>query len=195
MGLKSVAFILLTFLGQKSSVESVIIPLVMIGVGHGFFSSPNLNSVMGSVGREKLGIAAGTMGTIRQAAQSIGISIMGGLIVSQLPSGSLNLYGTGTVLSSALASDFVVGMRLAFFAGCIFCAIGVLTSLMRGKTTDAISVVEKTDKMSLNTPPNRLDSNTQSLIRNLFPTNANIAKSALSEIRVQTQNQFCLLGI
>ena len=157
MGLKSVAFVLLTFLGQKSSVESVIIPLIMIGVGHGFFSSPNLNSVMGSVGREKLGIAAGTMGTIRQAGQSIGISIMGGLIVSQLPSGSLNLYGTSTVLSSALASDFVMGMRLAFFAGCIFCAIGVLTSLMRGKTLDAISVVERTDKMSLNTRPHKFD--------------------------------------
>jgi len=134
MGLKSVAFFILSFLGPKSSVEAIVIPLVLIGIGHGFFSSPNLNSVMSSVIPEKFGAASGMMGTIRQSAQSIGIAIMGGLIASRLPVGSL--YSSSSLLPASLVSDFVSGMSLAFLVACCFSAIGVLTSLMRGKNVD-----------------------------------------------------------
>ncbi|MDA4111191.1 MAG: MFS transporter [Thaumarchaeota archaeon] len=148
MAIKSVAFFILTFLGVKSPIEGVLVPLVMIGIGHGFFSSPNLNSVMSSVGPGKFGIASGTMGTIRQAAQSIGISIMGGIIASNMPSGSILQYGSNSAVSGVVALDFVTGMRIAFFVACGFSVVGVFTSLLRGKKSDLVETKDQGNRDS-----------------------------------------------
>lgn len=139
MGLKTVGFLFLATLGTSSPIESVIIPLIVVGTGHGFFSSPNVNSVMGSVTAEKFGIASGTMGTIRQAGQSIGVAVLGGIVASRLPVGSLNIFASNAIISGVLASDFVAGVRIAFIAAAVICAIGIFTSLMRGKQKSARS--------------------------------------------------------
>lgn len=133
MALKTVGFAFLATLGTSSSVETITIPLVLVGIGHGFFSSPNTNSIMGSVPAEKFGIASGTLGTIRQSGQSIGIAVLGGIVASQLPIGSLNIFESSTVLHGVLAADFVSGVRISFIAAAVICAIGIFTSLMRGK--------------------------------------------------------------
>lgn len=133
MGLKTIAFLFLATLGTNSSIVSIAIPLVVVGIGHGFFSSPNVNSVMGSVTAEKFGIASGTMGTIRQSGQSIGIAVLGGIVASHLPVGSLNIFASTIILNGVLASDFVSGVRIAFIAAAVICGIGIFTSLMRGK--------------------------------------------------------------
>lgn len=134
MALKAVAFFFLSFVGPSSSAESVIIALVVVGIGHGFFASPNLNSVMSSVGSERFGIASGTMGTIRQSAQSIGIAVLGGILASHLPAGSLNLYASSSILIGPLVGDFMAGVRVAFLVASLICTVGVFTSLLRGKS-------------------------------------------------------------
>ncbi|MGI0092347.1 MAG: MFS transporter [Nitrososphaerales archaeon] len=136
MASKAVAFFFLSFLGSHSSPESVIIPLVVVGIGHGFFSSPNLNSVMSSVDPKRFGIASGMMGTIRQSAQSIGIAVLGGIVAAHLPAGSLNVYASSTLLTGGLAVDFVGGVNIAFLAASAICAVGVFTSLIRGKKAE-----------------------------------------------------------
>lgn len=48
--------------------------LVLYGLGTGIFQSPNNSAIMGSVGREKLGIAGAILATIRNAGMVFGLS-------------------------------------------------------------------------------------------------------------------------
>ena len=62
----------------------------------GLFSSPNTSAVMGCVRKEQLGVASGTLATMRTVGQSLSLAVMGALmavaassaVVSQLFSGS-----------------------------------------------------------------------------------------------------------
>jgi EmrB/QacA subfamily drug resistance transporter len=130
---KFVGFLVLAFLGTNPSPETIVISLCLVGIGHGFFSSPNVNSVMGSLPVSKFGVASGTLGTTRSTAQLVGIAMLGGIVASQLPVGSLILYGSTTALSQSLFQDFVGGMKLAFITASAISGLGAVTSLLRGK--------------------------------------------------------------
>ncbi len=133
MGLKSVAFFFLASLNVNSPTEYIVVSLLVIGIGHGFFSSPNVGSVISSVGADRFGLASGALGTIRTSGQSIGIALLGSVAASRLPAGALLLNNSSAVISGALASEFTAGLSIAFYIASGICAIGVFTSLMRGK--------------------------------------------------------------
>jgi EmrB/QacA subfamily drug resistance transporter len=129
-----VAFLFLAQLGTSSSGVVIWLPLMFLGLGHALFSSPNTNSVMSSVPREEIGLASGTLGTVRSAAQSMGVAIMGGVIAASLPPGAYALLSSGgSGATSHIAQLFVSGMHAAFILAAILSAIGVFTSLVRGR--------------------------------------------------------------
>ena len=66
MILVAVGLFLLSTLNTTSSIMEIIIFLLVLGVGMGIFSSPNTSAVMGCVDRGKLGVASGTLSTMRQ---------------------------------------------------------------------------------------------------------------------------------
>jgi EmrB/QacA subfamily drug resistance transporter len=128
-----VAFFLLSLLGVSSSGAAIWFPLMLVGLGHALFSSPNTNSVMSSVPREEIGLASGTLGTVRSAAQSIGVAVMGGVVAAAMPAGAFAALSGGVTASASIAQFFVTGMREAFLIAAALSAIGVLTSLVRGR--------------------------------------------------------------
>ena len=129
-----VAFLMLSQLGLSSSGATIWFPLTLVGLGHALFSSPNTNSIMSSVPREEIGLASGTLGTVRSAAQSIGVAILGGVVASSMPAGAFEtLSEGGSVASGGIAQLFVMGMHEAFLIAALLSAIGVITSLVRGK--------------------------------------------------------------
>ncbi|MHB8568503.1 MAG: MFS transporter [Nitrososphaerales archaeon] len=138
---KSVGFFLLAFLGIHSSPDSLWLPLILIGAGHGFFSSPNVNSVMSAIRSSEFGIASGALGTIRTAGQSIGIAMMGAIVAAQIGSSASSLYGSTTLFSEPVAMGFVIGMRSAFLVVCVISTFGVFTSLLRGKPVEPEDLV------------------------------------------------------
>jgi MFS family permease len=128
------AFLMLSQLGLSSSGATIWFPLALVGLGHALFSSPNTNSIMSSVPREEIGLASGTLGTVRSAAQSIGVAILGGVVASSMPAGAFEaLSEGGSVASGGTAQLFVMGMHEAFLIAALLSAIGVITSLVRGK--------------------------------------------------------------
>jgi EmrB/QacA subfamily drug resistance transporter len=135
MAVRVVAFLLLSLLGVSSSGAFIWVPLMLVGLGHALFSSPNTNSVMSSVPRDQIGLASGTLGTVRSAAQSIGVAILGGVVASALPPGTFAaLNEGGSVASSGTAQLFLTGMHEAFLIAAALSAIGIFTSLVRGKS-------------------------------------------------------------
>ncbi len=134
MALRVVAFLSLSLLGLGSSELEILLPLMLLGAGHALFSSPNTNSVMSSVSTEQLGVASGTMGTVRSAAQSLGVAVMGGVVAAALPIGAFAALDEGTAVASrSIGQLYVVGMQEAFLLAAGISAIGIVTSLVRGK--------------------------------------------------------------
>ncbi|MHB8893664.1 MAG: MFS transporter [Candidatus Geothermincolia bacterium] len=62
------ALAVLAFVGSRMTMTTVVISMVMLGIGGGLFASPNYSSVMGSVPRPSLGVAGGIYGTVTTMA-------------------------------------------------------------------------------------------------------------------------------
>jgi len=124
MALTALGLLLLTGIGFHTSLYYIILCLVLLGSGFGFFSSPNTNAIMGSVERQHLGIASATVGTMRLTGQMISMGIAT-LI--------LQLYLGNEPMSPDQASPFISSMRTTFLIFAALCFLGVFASLARGK--------------------------------------------------------------
>ena len=91
------------------------------GIGVGLFQSPNNSAVMGSVPKERLGLASGFLALTRNMGQLIGNALVGALwatqTLSHLPP---ELAGTLTDANAAPASAIVAGTADTFMLLAIF---------------------------------------------------------------------------
>jgi EmrB/QacA subfamily drug resistance transporter len=76
MSLNCVALLLLVFVNVATPLWYIMIALAVNGLGIGIFASPNTNAIMSSVVRKTLGVAAGTLGTMRTAGMMVSMGIM-----------------------------------------------------------------------------------------------------------------------
>ncbi len=76
MSLNCVALFLLIFVNGDTALWYIMVALAINGLGIGIFASPNTNAIMGSVERKSLGVAAGTLGTMRTAGMMVSMGIM-----------------------------------------------------------------------------------------------------------------------
>ena len=72
-----VAYYFAASLSADTSISGIVFRLILLGSGMGFFMSPNNSAVMGSVHRERLGIASGILTISRTLGQTLGIAILG----------------------------------------------------------------------------------------------------------------------
>ncbi|HUL39997.1 MAG TPA: MFS transporter [Methanomassiliicoccales archaeon] len=131
----AIALVWLSTLEVDSPVWRVEIGLLLIGIGVGFFSSPNTSAVMGSVDKRRLGIASGTLATMRCSGQATSLAVMGAIIATVAGAGSLSGLFSGDPTSLIVGADeFVEGMNLAFLVCSLISIAGGITSLARGKS-------------------------------------------------------------
>lgn len=136
MAVIGVSFLVLSVINIKSAID-IIIPLSFIGIGFGFFTAPNTNSVMGSVPREKYGVASGTLGTMRFTGQILSISVASTILSGALPRTMLLGMFSGLTESVTLTyvDEFVFGFKMAMLFSGIMSLIGAYTSLLKNKGT------------------------------------------------------------
>jgi nitrate/nitrite transporter NarK len=123
MAITCLGLLYFTFVGQGSSLGVIVIVLMSLGFGFALFSSPNMNAIMGSVERRYLGIASGSVGTMRVLGQmfSMGIAML-----------ILSLFVGGQAISPDLYPDLLKSIRLTFGVFSVLCVIGIFASLARG---------------------------------------------------------------
>ncbi|HIH87569.1 MAG TPA: MFS transporter, partial [Methanosarcinales archaeon] len=126
VAISCLALFMLGNLDQDATFIDIVIRMGMIGLGMGLFQSPNNSIVMGSVPKNRLGIAGGMLGMVRNLGMVTGIAISGAVFTSGLHSNQ----AAGLVYEAA----FLGGFHDAFMVAAVICAIGVITSLMRGKS-------------------------------------------------------------
>ena len=75
MFLTVVGLVLFTFLDADSSITYIVLVLMLLGFAFALFSSPNVNAVMSSVDAKYLGVASGTLATMRLTGQMLSMGI------------------------------------------------------------------------------------------------------------------------
>ncbi|MBI0584347.1 MAG: MFS transporter [Methanomassiliicoccus sp.] len=132
MALVGIGLLLLSTIDAATSITTLVAYLLVLGVGMGMFSSPNTSAIMGCVPRSQLGVASGTVSTMRTVGQSLSLVIMGAVVASVVSSAVVSDIFSGAAGTSVAAEEFVSGMSLAFIVSAGIAFIGALTSLARG---------------------------------------------------------------
>ncbi|MDP8012439.1 MAG: MFS transporter [Thermoplasmata archaeon] len=129
-----ISFLILSWI-KITNVYDIIIPLSFIGIGFGFFTAPNTNSVMGSVPRERFGIASGTLGTMRFTGQILSISVASAILSNALPRKILLGIFTGIMQSASVVylNEFISGFKIAMLFSGLMSLLGAYASLLRNK--------------------------------------------------------------
>ena len=124
MILSVVGLIGLLFISPTTPIWYIISILLLLGVGFGIFSSPNVTVIMGSVDKKDYSQASATTGTMRLTGQSISMGIAGMTIALTI--------GNNTIVPE-LYPQFIQSMKITFSIFIILCLIGVYASSARIK--------------------------------------------------------------
>ncbi len=71
------AFLLLSTLTAETTAIGFMLRYLPLGIGVGLFQSPNNSAIMGSVTRERLGVASGLLAVTRSLGQTVGFAVLG----------------------------------------------------------------------------------------------------------------------
>jgi len=125
MALTTMGLVMLTFLSSNTGLPFILISLVILGLGFGFFSSPNTNAVMSSVEGKFYGVASGTLGTMRLTGQAFSMGMV--LLLFALYIGRVQITAEYYPL-------FLQSMKTAFAISAVLCFGGIFASIARGRT-------------------------------------------------------------
>lgn len=124
MAISSLGLFLFFFISDETKIFMMVLLLLFMGLGFAFFSSPNTNAVMSSVEKKYLGIASGSLGTMRMIGQmfSMGIAMM-----------LFSLFIGKTEINPSNLVQLLKAIKVTFGVNSILCFIGIFASLARGK--------------------------------------------------------------
>jgi EmrB/QacA subfamily drug resistance transporter len=129
MVLMVLALLSFTTLPPGFTPQDLLWRLVLLGIGQGLFMSPNSAAVLGSVPGARVGTASGVLAQMRVNGQALGIALSAAVVAIRLPA---NLAATGSAGAAAETAALVASIHDAFIVAAAICAIGIVTSLVRG---------------------------------------------------------------
>jgi len=128
MGLTAIGLFLLTFIEVDSTIAFILACLLLLGVGFGIFSSPNMNAIISSVDKRSYGVASGMVGTMRLLGQMLSMGLAMTIFA---------LFIGKEQLEQATLPAFVQSVHISFVIFFILCIIGTIFSVIRGKNSRA----------------------------------------------------------
>ncbi|MCC3868881.1 MFS transporter [Terrisporobacter mayombei] len=132
--ISAVGLIGLIKINANTSITQLIIWMFIMGVGSGFFFSPNTNSIMGAVPVYKRGIASGVRTMVTNAGNVLSIAISMAILSTSISPKVMSGLFLGTQIGSKgiEVSGFVSGLSIVFTISFIFSIIAAIMSYMRG---------------------------------------------------------------
>lgn len=124
MALTALGLLSLAFMEEDWSMLAIVCTLAVVGFGFAFFSSPNMNAIMGSVEPKFYGLASGSVGTMRLLGQMLSMGTA--TLVFALVIGRVQI-------SSEHHHLLVRSLHYTFFIFSALCGLGILLSLARGE--------------------------------------------------------------
>lgn len=135
MAITTAGLYFLSRLQEGSGDISVIFPLALVGLGSGLFQSPNSSAIMGCVPKNRLGIASGTLASMRNIGMVMGIALSGAVFDSRFAVHTARLITGGLTGEALQARAFVLSLQDAYLVAAMLALIGVLTSVVRGSSS------------------------------------------------------------
>jgi EmrB/QacA subfamily drug resistance transporter len=130
LGLVALWLLLLVVPTADLTSWHLLVPLLVAGVGSGFFIAPNARFIVATVDRSEAGAASGVIGTMQRIGSAIGIAVIGsvlfgvadlGTVGDDIASGMQNgsFTSPGTAAAAVLADHFgpAATVALAVSAG------------------------------------------------------------------------------
>lgn len=124
MMITAIGLLFFVFVGPNTSKVMIVLILALLGFGFALFSSPNMNAIMGSVEKRYLGIASGTVATMRLLGQMVSMAVA--MVVFAIFIGR-------EPISPSNYSEFLKSVRVSFLIFSALCTIGILFSFLRGE--------------------------------------------------------------
>ena len=118
----------MSLINADTSVLHIAMIQGMMGFGNGLFQSPNNNSVISSVPREKMGIAGGMNALMRNIGMVTGTAIAVSIFENQRVG---FLHGISDPTAFQKTAAFLHGYHTAVMTGAVFAIIGVVISINR----------------------------------------------------------------
>ena len=110
------------FIGQDAEIWQVLLVLIIMGLGFAAFSTPNMTTVMGSVGPRYYGIASSLVATMRS------IGMLTAMTITTL---LLSMFMGDAQVSTATAPGFLKAMHTAFIIFALLSLVGIIFSMAR----------------------------------------------------------------
>lgn len=124
MGLTALGLFMLAWIGKNTSLTYITSNLLILGFGFAMFSSPNMNAIMSSVEKRYLGIASGTVATMRLIGQMSSMAIT--MVLFAMVIGHVEIVPENY-------PQFIRCVNLSFSIFAFLCIAGIFFSLSRGK--------------------------------------------------------------
>jgi len=128
MGVTALGLAGLAFLDTETPILFILVALFLVGLGFALFSSPNTNSIMGSVEQHDLGLASATVATMRVLGQMVSMALA--LVL-------LSLFLGKAEVEPSTAQGFLAAQHWGFGVSAVLCSLGIVASLSRGPSKPA----------------------------------------------------------
>ncbi|MBI3953419.1 MAG: MFS transporter [Chloroflexi bacterium] len=135
------AFGMYTRLGPSPPLVYLIVGQALLGTGMGVFQAPNNSSILGTVPREKYGIASAFLNLLRNLGMVTGVAAATTIVAATMGRAGLGASltaqaGGGAAAPTAVAA-FLSGMHIAFLAALGITLAGALICLAAGRPARA----------------------------------------------------------
>jgi EmrB/QacA subfamily drug resistance transporter len=124
MSITVIGLVSFVSIGPQTSKAMIVLVLALLGFGFALFSSPNMNAIMSSVEKRYLGIASGTVATMRLLGQMASMAIA--MVVFAVFIGR-------EPITPANHDQFLNSVRVCFLIFSLLCSLGIGFSFMRGE--------------------------------------------------------------
>jgi fucose permease len=119
--------ILLSSLSAETTVLGYVLRFIPLGMGIGMFQSPNNSAIMGSVPRERFGIASSLLSLTRTVGQAAGIALLGAYWETRVKTVAEN-FQIEDVTTAPIAAQ-VAGLQQTIWLDVALIAIALLISI------------------------------------------------------------------
>jgi EmrB/QacA subfamily drug resistance transporter len=138
LAIACIGLVLLARLDAVSSPLHVAACLAVTGAGQGLFQSPNNSALLGAAPRERQGVASGMLATARVVGQSLSVAVAGAVFTALGGAAAASAIASRAISGAALAADpdaqqFVKSFRATFYVCAAISALGIASSLVRGR--------------------------------------------------------------
>lgn len=124
MAIITMGLVIFATLTGETSIYVILLGLVILGIGIGIFSAPNMNAIMGSVEKRYFGVASATVSTMRLLGQTFGMGLI--LVI-------FAIYIGAVVFTPQNYPELLTSIKITFLISVILSIIAVLASLIRNK--------------------------------------------------------------